>query len=59
MTLDNVFDITNLRYSLSQRKQDAEIELKRIKRLKEKFRLINKHLSLHQTVSSLLLSPSA
>ncbi|XP_031260484.1 LOW QUALITY PROTEIN: dynamin-like protein ARC5, partial [Pistacia vera] len=57
--LDNVFDITNLRYSLSQRKQDAEIELKRIKRLKEKFRLINKHLSLHQTVSSLLLSPSA
>ncbi|KAJ0088428.1 hypothetical protein Patl1_33023 [Pistacia atlantica] len=57
--LDNVFDITNLRYSLSQRKQDAEIELKRIKRLKEKFKLINKHLSLHQTVSSLFLSPSA
>lgn len=31
--LDNVFDITNLRHSLSQQKQDAEIELKRVLQL--------------------------
>ncbi|PON81136.1 Dynamin superfamily [Trema orientale] len=46
--LDNVFDISSLRHSLSQRKQDTEIELKRIKRLKEKFRSIHKQLYLHQ-----------
>ncbi|KAF8014022.1 hypothetical protein BT93_I1784 [Corymbia citriodora subsp. variegata] len=28
--LDNVFDITNLRHSLGQRKRDVEIELKRV-----------------------------
>lgn len=28
--LDNVFDISNLRHSLSQRKKDTEIELKRV-----------------------------
>ncbi|KAK1565330.1 hypothetical protein Q3G72_024261 [Acer saccharum] len=33
--MDNVFDLTNLRHSLSQHKQDTEIELKRIKRLRE------------------------
>lgn len=28
--LDNIFDITNLRHLLGQRKRDAEIELKRV-----------------------------
>lgn len=28
--LDNVFDITNLRHSLGQRKQETEIEMKRV-----------------------------
>ena len=28
--LDNVFDITNLRHSLSQQKSDTEIEMKRV-----------------------------
>ncbi|KAL5568723.1 hypothetical protein UlMin_025298 [Ulmus minor] len=46
--LDNVFDISNLRHSLGQKKRETEIELKRIKRLKEKFRSIHKQLCLHQ-----------
>ncbi|KAJ8755009.1 hypothetical protein K2173_015521 [Erythroxylum novogranatense] len=46
--LDTVFDITNLRHSLGQRKQDIEIDLKRIKRLNEKFRLIHEQIYLHQ-----------
>ncbi|XP_077249784.1 P-loop containing nucleoside triphosphate hydrolases superfamily protein [Tasmannia lanceolata] len=46
--LDNVFDITHLRNSLEQRKRDSEIELKRIQRLKEKFRMIHEQLSSHQ-----------
>ncbi|KAK9069555.1 hypothetical protein SSX86_011459 [Deinandra increscens subsp. villosa] len=46
--LDNVFDITNLRHSLGQRKRETEIEMKRIQRLKDKFRKIHEHLSLHQ-----------
>lgn len=50
--LDNIFDITNLRHLLGQRKRDAEIELKRIKRLKDKFRSLHKHLSLHQAHST-------
>ncbi|KAJ7946684.1 Dynamin-like protein [Quillaja saponaria] len=48
--LDNVFDITNLRHSLGQRKRDTEIELRRVKRLKEKFRLVHEQLSLHQVM---------
>ena len=28
--MDNVFDITNLRHTLGQRKRDTEIELKRV-----------------------------
>lgn len=28
--IDNVFDMTNLRHSLGQRKRDVEIELKRV-----------------------------
>ncbi|XP_054778869.1 dynamin-like protein ARC5 [Prosopis cineraria] len=48
--LDNVFDITNLRHLLGQQKRDTEIELKRIRRLKEKFRIIHKQLSLHQAM---------
>lgn len=28
--LDNVFDITNLRHSLGQRKRETEIEMKRV-----------------------------
>ncbi|KAJ6382982.1 hypothetical protein OIU77_031417 [Salix suchowensis] len=46
--LDNVFDITNLRHSFSQQKLETEMGLRRIKRLKEKFRLINEQLTLHQ-----------
>nr|AEP13980.1 ARC5 protein [Manihot esculenta] len=46
--LDNVFDITNLRHSLDQQKREVEIEMKRIKRLKDKFRLIYEQLNLHQ-----------
>ncbi|KAL3515566.1 hypothetical protein ACH5RR_022468 [Cinchona calisaya] len=42
--LDNVFDITNLRHSLGQQKREIEIELRRIKRLKEKFRQIHEQL---------------
>ncbi|XP_027345193.1 dynamin-like protein ARC5 isoform X3 [Abrus precatorius] len=48
--LDNVFDITNLQHSLGQQKRDTEIELKRIKRLKEKFRMIHEQLILPQTM---------
>ncbi|CBI20008.3 unnamed protein product, partial [Vitis vinifera] len=51
--LDNVFDITNLRHSLGVRKRDTEIELKRIQRLKEKFRQIHEQLCLHQVMSKL------
>uniref|UniRef100_A0A0E0BPS6 Dynamin-type G domain-containing protein n=1 Tax=Oryza glumipatula TaxID=40148 RepID=A0A0E0BPS6_9ORYZ len=43
--LDSIFDVTQLRHSLGQRKRDLEIELKRIKRLKEKFAEINKKLN--------------
>ncbi|XP_010269088.1 PREDICTED: dynamin-like protein ARC5 isoform X2 [Nelumbo nucifera] len=43
--LDNVFDITHLRRSLGQRKHDFEVELKRIQRLKEKFRRIHEQLN--------------
>ncbi|KAK3184913.1 hypothetical protein Dsin_032199 [Dipteronia sinensis] len=57
--MDNVFDLTNLRHSLSQQKQDTEIELKRIKRLKEKFKLIHEQLRSHQVMSSSSLAPSA
>ncbi|KAM1225706.1 hypothetical protein ACFX13_045142 [Malus domestica] len=50
--LDNIFDITNLRRLLGQRKRDAEIEIKRIKRLKDKFRSLNKKLSSNQTIAT-------
>ncbi|XP_071725640.1 dynamin-like protein ARC5 isoform X1 [Rutidosis leptorrhynchoides] len=50
--LDNVFDITNLRHSLGQRKRETEIEMKRIQRLKDKFRKIHEQLSLHQVKSA-------
>ncbi|CAI9786205.1 unnamed protein product [Fraxinus pennsylvanica] len=43
--LDNVFDITNLHHSLGQRKRETEIELKRIQRLREKFRQIHEQLN--------------
>lgn len=43
--LDQIFDITQLRHSLGQRKRELEIELKRLQRLKEKFREINEQLS--------------
>ncbi|EEF33759.1 dynamin-like protein ARC5 [Ricinus communis] len=46
--MDNVFDITNIRHSLNQQKREIEIELKRIKRLKDKFRLIYEQLNLQQ-----------
>ncbi|KAK4837067.1 hypothetical protein QYF36_002572 [Acer negundo] len=57
--MDNVFDLTNLRHSLSQQKQDTEIELKRIKRLKEKFNLIHEQLRSYQVMSSSSLALSA
>lgn len=41
--MDNVFNISNLRHSLGQRKRDTEIDLKRINRLKEKFKVIHQH----------------
>ncbi|KAJ3671652.1 hypothetical protein LUZ60_007731 [Juncus effusus] len=43
--LDGIFNITQLKSSLERRKRDLEIELKRIHRLKEKFREINEKLS--------------
>ncbi|KAK1386010.1 Dynamin-like protein ARC5 [Heracleum sosnowskyi] len=43
--LDNVFDITNLRHSFGQQKRDTEIELRRIQRLKEKFKQIHEQLN--------------
>ncbi|KAF5733123.1 dynamin-like protein ARC5 [Tripterygium wilfordii] len=49
--LDAVFDISNLSYSLGQRKRDTEIELRRVKRLKEKFKQIHEQMNMHQIVS--------
>lgn len=49
--LDNVFDITNLRHSFGQQKRETEIELKRVQRLKEKFKQIHEQLNSHQLVS--------
>ncbi|XP_014516642.1 dynamin-like protein ARC5 [Vigna radiata var. radiata] len=48
--LDNVFDITNLQHSFGQQKRDTEIELKRIQRLKEKFRMIHEQLIQNQVI---------
>ncbi|GFP98664.1 dynamin-like protein arc5 [Phtheirospermum japonicum] len=49
---DNVFDVTTMRHSLGQRKRETEIELKRIQRLKEKFRQIHEQLSSSQAMFS-------
>ncbi|XP_059297108.1 dynamin-like protein ARC5 isoform X2 [Lycium ferocissimum] len=46
--LDNVFDITNLRHSVAQDKRQTEIELKRVQKLKEKFRYIHGQLNSQQ-----------
>ncbi|RLN30736.1 dynamin-like protein ARC5 [Panicum miliaceum] len=43
--LDSIFDVTQLRQSLGQKKRELEIEVKRIKRLKEKFGEINNKLN--------------
>ncbi|TKW07227.1 hypothetical protein SEVIR_7G294000v4 [Setaria viridis] len=43
--LDSIFDVTQMRQSLGQKKRELEIEVKRIKRLKEKFGEINKKLN--------------
>ncbi|KAF6155984.1 hypothetical protein GIB67_039315, partial [Kingdonia uniflora] len=43
--LDSVFDITHLRHSLGQKKRDLKVELKRVQKLKEKFRQIHEQLS--------------
>ncbi|KAL0422345.1 UNVERIFIED_CONTAM: Dynamin-like protein ARC5 [Sesamum latifolium] len=51
--LENVFDITTMRHSLGQRKRETEIELKRIQRLKVKFRQIHEQL----TSSQVMLRP--
>ncbi|XP_050376301.1 dynamin-like protein ARC5 [Argentina anserina] len=50
--LDNIFDITNLRNILGQQKQDVEVELKRIKRLKDKFRSLHEQLSLRRRTAN-------
>ncbi|KAB2042553.1 hypothetical protein ES319_D02G223500v1 [Gossypium barbadense] len=50
--MDNVFNISNLRHSLGQQKRDTEIDLKRINRLKEKFKVIHQQLSSCQKVPS-------
>ncbi|XP_057538732.1 dynamin-like protein ARC5 [Amaranthus tricolor] len=42
--LDSVFDVASLRSSLDQRKRDMEIELKRIRKLKDKFKQIHTQL---------------
>ncbi|GAB2267383.1 ARP2/3 actin-organizing complex subunit Arc5 [Dionaea muscipula] len=42
--LDSIFDISRVRSSLGHQKRDTEIELKRIQRLKEKFRQIHEQL---------------
>uniref|UniRef100_A0A7N2MJX7 Uncharacterized protein n=1 Tax=Quercus lobata TaxID=97700 RepID=A0A7N2MJX7_QUELO len=49
--LDNIFDITNLQHSLGLQKRATEIELKRIKRLKEKFRQIHEQISSHEVMT--------
>ncbi|XP_039117129.1 dynamin-like protein ARC5 [Dioscorea cayenensis subsp. rotundata] len=50
--LDNIFDVTQLLHSLGQRKRELEIELKRIQKLKDKFKDIHEQLNsphhLHQ-----------
>uniref|UniRef100_A0ACD5Y585 Uncharacterized protein n=1 Tax=Avena sativa TaxID=4498 RepID=A0ACD5Y585_AVESA len=43
--LDGIFNVTQLRHSLGQTQRELEVELKRIKRLKEKFGEINKKLN--------------
>lgn len=43
--LDSIFDVTQLHQSLGKNKRELEIELKRIKRLKEKFGEINSKLN--------------
>ncbi|KAL0365110.1 UNVERIFIED_CONTAM: Dynamin-like protein ARC5 [Sesamum angustifolium] len=48
--LENVFDITTMRHSLGQRKRETEIELRRIQRLKEKFRQIHEQLTSSQVM---------
>ncbi|XP_015055975.1 dynamin-like protein ARC5 isoform X1 [Solanum pennellii] len=48
--LDNVFDITNLRHSVAQDKRQTEIELKRVQKLKEKFRYIHEQLNSQQAM---------
>ncbi|KAG2409919.1 Dynamin-like protein [Vigna angularis] len=53
--LDNVFDITNLQHSFGQQKRDTEIELKRIQRLKEKFKMIHEQLIQNQFKSGAVL----
>lgn len=49
--VDTVFDISTMRHSLGQRKRETETELKRIKRLKDKFREIHEQLSSSQAMS--------
>ncbi|XP_021751336.1 dynamin-like protein ARC5 [Chenopodium quinoa] len=42
--VDSMFDVASLRSSLDQRKQDMEIELKRIQKLKDKFKQLHTQL---------------
>ncbi|CAN6476158.1 unnamed protein product [Victoria cruziana] len=43
--LDTVFNVTHHRHSLGQRKREYELEVKRILRLKEKFKVIHQNLT--------------
>ncbi|XP_020106778.1 dynamin-like protein ARC5 [Ananas comosus] len=52
--LDSIFDVTQMRHKLGQQKRELEIELKRIQRLKEKFREINEKLNSHQVRPKIL-----
>ncbi|XP_074280685.1 dynamin-like protein ARC5 [Silene latifolia] len=48
--VDSIFDISSLRSCLDQRKRDVDIELRRIRRLKDKFKQI--HTQLYHEVKS-------
>ncbi|XP_055809059.1 dynamin-like protein ARC5 isoform X2 [Solanum dulcamara] len=48
--LDTVFDITTLQHSVVQDKRQTEIELKRVQKLKEKFRYIHEQLNSQQAM---------
>ncbi|KAK8575023.1 hypothetical protein V6N12_062700 [Hibiscus sabdariffa] len=50
--MDNVFDISYMRHSLGQQKRDTEIDLKRINRLKDKFKEVSSESSVKLSENS-------